>query len=156
MREITRVVRRICLLAEIDRESEATRVAAAVLHPLVERYRAAHGADALPDERIRGIQRQEQARARDAAALSELLFPLLAERLDGLRRTAGPAAAEPADRAPAAGSVRRPRSLSPEIADLLDGMLTQEGSRPPLRPRQAPSRTSAKPSPDPTNPGSHP
>ncbi len=156
MRAITRVVRQICLLAENDREGEASRVTAAVLEPLIGKYREAHGAGALPDERIREIQSHEQERARDAAALGEMLFPLLAEHLDALRRAPAPPGPAPSAQGGAAGSARIRPSISPEIADLLDGMLAQDDSRPPSRPRRAQPRISATPGPKPTNPNSNP
>jgi len=156
MREITRVVRQICLLAEIDRESEASRVTSAILDPLVDRYREAHGPDSLPDERLREIRVHEQERARNAAALGEMLFPLLAEHLAALSRAAGRAEAAPAAPAPAAGTGRSRPPLSPGIADLLDGMLAQEGSRPPVRPRRSQVKVLPPPSLNPTNPSAHP
>jgi hypothetical protein len=147
LREITRVVRRICLLAETDRGAEASRVAVAELDPLVGTYREAHGPDSLPDERIREIQTHELERARDAAALSEILAPLLTAHFERLReatartgrvRTA-PAGLEsaPRDRVPS----------PPEIADLLDGMLAQDDSRPPTPSRRVRPKISATPSP---------
>jgi len=147
MREIMRVMRRICLLAEIDRADEASRVAVAVLDPLISAYREAHGAESLPDERLREIQSHEQERASNAAALGEMLFPLLAEHIDGLRPTSGRAGhTHPGPEGPAEGPRRRP-AASPEIADLLDGILAQEGSRPPSRPRRARPKPSPTPSP---------
>ncbi len=156
MREITRVVRQICLLAEIDRESEASRVTSAVLNPLVDRYRGAHGPDSLPDERLREIRLREEERARDAAALGEMLVPLLARHLEALSRAAGRTEAAPAATAPSADAGRSRPRLSPEIADLLDGMLAQEGGRPPARPRRSQAKVLAPPSLKPTNPSAHP
>ncbi len=156
MREITRVVRRICLLAEIDRETEASRVAAAVLDPLIEKYREAHGADSLSDERLREIQSHEQERARDAAALGEMLLPLLAEHLDGRRHAAGRAGSV---RPAPAGAAEFPRSrppMTPQIVDLLDGMLAQEDGRPPPRPRRPRAPISSTPGPKPSNPDPNP
>ncbi len=156
MREITRVVRQICLLAELGRESEASRVASSVLDPLIGKYREAHGAEALPDERIRQIQSHEEERARDAAALGEMLFPLLAEHLDGLRRIPGQSDRPRAAARDAAGASEPRPPLTPEIADLLDGMLAQELGRPRSRPHRADSRTPSAPSPKTMNPGSNP
>ncbi len=94
------------------------------LDELVTAYRVAHGQDALPDERIRVLLLDEQERVASAAALSEMVAPLLAQRLQL------PSAAAPrARRAPARGVDHRPADLpqgAPAIADLIDGMLAQE------------------------------
>ncbi len=156
MREITRVVRQICLLAEIGRESEATRVASAVLDPLIGRYRESHGPESLPDERLREIQSHEEERARDAAALGEMLFPLLAEHLDGLRLTPGQSVRARAAANEAAGTARPRPPLTPEIADLLDGMLAQELTRPRARSHRTHSRNSSTPGSETMNPDSNP
>ncbi len=132
MREIARVIRKICLLSETDRDAEAARVASTVLDPLIAAFREAHGAEALPDERLREIRTAERERAMDAAALGELLAPLLAEQLEHLSRGPG-----------AAGRRREPSrsaTSAPEIADLLDGMLRQQDAEP-ARPR--PDRSAA-------------
>ncbi|HUL52717.1 MAG TPA: hypothetical protein VLT83_04825 [Opitutaceae bacterium] len=133
LREITRAIRRICLLQEVGRQDEASGLETRILTPLINAFRDAHGPDALPDERLHDILRAEQARAGDAAALNELLAPLLAEFL------AIPAEATRTGRSSGAGDAlpsSRPRpTVSPEIADLLDGMLAQEKPRAAARSR---------------------
>jgi hypothetical protein len=135
LREITRAIRQICLLQEIDQQDEASKLETKLLTPLINAYRDAHGAEALPDARIREIAVSEHKRASDAAALGELLAPLLAEYF------AVPTGVARASRQPAAldgaESARRRRPIvAPEIADLLDGMLAQEQPRPSTRPRR--------------------
>ncbi|MDD2764240.1 MAG: hypothetical protein PHE83_09740 [Opitutaceae bacterium] len=82
LREITRAVRQICLLQETGRDEEAGRLETTMLAPLIENCRGIHGAAALPDERLWSIRTSERERAGDAAALGELLVPLLLEHLD--------------------------------------------------------------------------
>ncbi|MFA5058336.1 MAG: hypothetical protein WC485_09505 [Opitutaceae bacterium] len=135
LREITRAIRQICLLQETGREEEAGRLETTMLAPLIETCRGTHGAAALPDERLRNILTSERERAGDAAALGELLLPLLLEHLDRppapdrTGRTAGAAIDLP--------PTQRPRPAGPpQIADLLDGMLAQERPHPARRPRR--------------------
>jgi len=134
LRDITRAIRRICLLQEVDRQDEASGLETELLAPLVNAYRDAHGPNALPDERLRDIVRTEQERVGDAAALNELLAPLLAEFLDrpaGAVRSGRTLATETSP----LSTGRRP-AATPEIADLLDGMLAQEKPRPSAPPRR--------------------
>lgn len=128
LHEITRAIRRICLLQETDRDTEATRLESAHLIPLIAAFRDAHGIDSLPDDRIRDIRLSEQKRVVDAAALGELIAPLLAEYL-GISAESGRARPSAARGIQTPALRHRPTS-APEIADLLDGMLAQENPRP--------------------------
>lgn len=125
LREITRAMRQICLLQETGRNDEAARLEPMLLDPLIKSFRDTHGVGALPDDRVESLLVCERERVGDAAALGELLIPLLMEHL---RATPG---VGPPERPAATQPVRsrippRPPTASPEIADLLDGMLAQE------------------------------
>ncbi len=104
-----------------------------VLDPLVSAYRGAHGHGALTDARMGDIENAERQRARDAAALGELLAPLLVEKLEAAIHRSAPAGPTPETAAPPDG--RRPSTpaSAPEIADLLDGMLRQRDDAAPRR-----------------------
>jgi hypothetical protein len=147
LREIARVTRRICLLAETDRDAEASRLAVTVLDPLIRTYREVHGAESLPDERLREIQSLEQERARDAAALGELLVPLLAGHLEGLRQETDQTTRQRAAQTGAAATRRHRPATAPDIADLLDGMLTQEDTQPPPGSGHARAQIYSRPGP---------
>jgi hypothetical protein len=127
-------MRQICLLQETGRDDEASRLEPVLLHPLIKTFRETHGIDALPDDRLQSLLVCEQERVGDAAALGELLIPLLMEHL-----RAAPEAARP-DRSAAiqsrpSGPPARRSSTAPDIADLLDGMLAQEPDRHAIRGR---------------------
>ena len=127
LREIARTLRRICLLQETGRSHEASALEPMRLIPLIRSFRDSHGPDSLPDRQIRDLYARERERALDAAALAEILAPLLIEQLSkGL-----PGALHPppltSDARPSPASPRASAG-APEIADLLDGMLAQENA----------------------------
>jgi hypothetical protein len=133
LRVIARALRRICLLQETGRNEEAAQLEPVLLDPLIQSFRDSHGADSLPEERLRSLRACERERAGDAAALGELLAPLLLEQLrrppDSLRSLPAAFPLRPA-------SIVSPSpATAPEIADLLDGMLAQESDRSARRPR---------------------
>jgi hypothetical protein len=134
LREISRTMRQICLLHEMGRNDEAAQREFVALDPLIQTFRNLHGADALPDGQIRSLWAFERERAENSAALSELLVPLLLEQLrrplDSLQSSLVHSPIIPAS------IVHRPTAASPEIADLLDGMLAQESDRPARRPHR--------------------
>jgi hypothetical protein len=136
LREISRALRRICLLQETGRDEEASQLEPVLLDPLVQSFREFHGADSLPEEQIRALRASEHERAGDAVALGELLAPLLLEQL---RRAPDPLRSHHASSTPRPTSdlPRRP-AIAPDIADLLDGMLAQENEQPARRPRLRP------------------
>jgi hypothetical protein len=69
LREISRALRRICLLQETGRDEEASQLEPVLLDPLVQSFREFHGADSLPEEQIRALRASEHERAGDAVAL---------------------------------------------------------------------------------------
>jgi hypothetical protein len=134
LRAIARALRQICLLEETGRSEEAMRLEPALLDPLIQSFRDSHGADSLPEERLQHLRACERERAGDAAALGELLVPLLVEQL----RRPPEAPRSPPVASPSHPSVDLPRPpvTAPGIADLLDGMLAQEDGRSARRPRR--------------------
>ena len=145
-REIVRTLRRICLWEELERDAAAV---AAEQRRLDELVAALPAASPLPAARLAVLRRAEQDRAASAAALSELLAPLLAESLEVA--AAALAAGRPRPSAPGPAPRRRERPAAPlPIADLIDGMLAQEAEFHPRPSAPRPSRQSSattKPTP---------
>jgi hypothetical protein len=133
---IAKALRQICLFQETGRNEEASQLESVLLDPLIRSFRASHGADSLPEAQLGSLRASERKRVSDAAALGELLAPLLLEQLrrppESLR-SPPPASSRPPT-SPRPGS---PANI-PGIADLLDGMLAQDGDRPAPRPRHLP------------------
>jgi hypothetical protein len=125
LREITRAIRRICLLQETGRESEAAEFQPNVLQPLLDRFREARGDESLPPGRVDELFAGERARIEDAAALGEVLAPLLLARLDSRTLAAPVGLSGPENHAPAKPSRRPPTGSNAEIADFLDDMIAQ-------------------------------
>jgi hypothetical protein len=124
-REIVRTLRRICLWHELERDVGDVAAEQRRLEEQVAAYRAIGGAQALPTERMDALRRLEEDRAATAAALGEMLGPLLTERLAAA--AAGPGAGHRARPGLEPALSRRERPASPlPIADLIDGMLAQE------------------------------
>ena len=136
LREITRAMRQICLLQETGRNDEASRLGPMLLDPLIKTFRDAHGIGALPDDRLQNLLVCEQERVGNAAALGELLIPLLMERLRAAPEVIRPERS-PASQSRPTGTPPRCPSAAPDIADLLDGMLAQEPARPAARARHS-------------------
>ena len=144
LREITRAMRQICLLQETGRNDEASSLGPMLLDPLIKTFRDAHGIGALPDDRLQNLLVCEQERVGNAAALGELLIPLLMERLRAAPEVIRPERS-PASQSRPTGTPPRCPSAAPDIADLLDGMLAQEPARPAARARPLPSLIFAQP-----------
>jgi len=141
-RELLRTLRRICLWRELERDASAVAAEQRRLDDLV-------AALPLPAGHLATLRRTEQDRAASAAALSEILAPLLVERLE--LAAAALTAGRPIRATPGPVPARRSRPALPlPIADLIDGMLAQEAEANPRPPgprplRQSPSTT--KPTP---------
>ncbi len=129
--EITRQIRRICLLHEQQKPGEA-ELAERELAALVEKFRAQFGAASLSPATVEKLRVDERRRAADAHALCELLLPQLVSRLSesgagGSRRVQDARvpveAAQPTRETAPSGT--------PAIPDLLDAMLAleQRGAR---------------------------
>jgi len=132
LREISRALRQICLLQETGREEEAAQLEPVLLESLIQSFRSRHGENSLPEEQVSRMRACERERAGDAAALGELLAPLLLEQLG---RRPDPPWTPPAPPSPAGASpARRPTATAPAVADLLDGMLAQDHVPAPRRP----------------------
>ena len=145
-REIVRTLRRICLWRELDREASAVAAEQRRLDDLV----AALPPDSpLAAGRLAALRRAEQDRAASAAAMSEILAPLLVERLELAAATL--TAGRPLRATPGPVPRRRERPATPlPIADLIDGMLAQEAEASPRPPEPRPLRPSpatTKPTP---------
>jgi hypothetical protein len=121
--EVRRIYRRVCVLraggkideaAQLENIELASALAVARLTP--------HS----PDEES-ALLAEEAERVANASVLAELLAPMLAEhlRVNPPPVQATPPAPEPKPRNTAA---RPPPAKAPSIADLLDGMLSQEPS----------------------------
>ena len=136
LREITRAMRQICLLQETGRNDEASRLGPILLDPLIKTFRDAHGIGALPDDRLQNLLVCEQERVGNAAALGELLIPMLMEHLQTTPEANPPERSLASHSRPPGNSPRR-TSAAPDIADLLDGMLAQEPARPVARARHS-------------------
>lgn len=134
--EITRLIRRICLLREQNNMLAAEQLEqnefAAALRDLLR----VHGPELLTERELLEIFRVEEKRVADAAVLAELITPQIARALASVPLSLPPArlgatavgardTAIPFSRAAVAGT-------SPMIADLLDAMLATE--RPANRP----------------------
>lgn len=134
--EITRLIRRICLLREQNNMLAAEQLEqnefAAALRDLL----LVHGPELLSESELLEIFRTEEKRVADAAVLAELIVPQLVRALSTAPLSLSPA------RPGAAASSARDTSIpfsrtaaagtSPMIADLLDAMLASE--RPASRP----------------------
>lgn len=125
--EVRRIYRRICVLRATGKSDEAavleeTELASALAHARV---------TADSDDSEAKLLADEGERVSNASAFAELLAPLLAERLRADLRFATPVTASPHSNAnsaaaPAAQPARPLGSEVPGIADLIDGMLSQE------------------------------
>jgi hypothetical protein len=107
-----------------------------LLDPLIKTFRDAHGIGALPDDRLQNLLVCEQERVGNAAALGELLIPMLMEHLQTTPEANPPERSLASHSRPPGNSPRR-TSAAPDIADLLDGMLAQEPARPVARARHS-------------------
>ena len=140
-RELLRTLRRICLWRELERDASAVAAEQRRLDDLVA---ALPAASPLPPGHLAALRRMEQDRAASAAALSEILAPLLVERLE--LAAAALTAGRPFRVTPGPAPRRRERPATPlPIADLIDGMLAQEAEANPRPSRQSLSTT--KPTP---------
>lgn len=132
-RDIVRTLRRLCLLHEMESDAAAISAEERRLEHLLAVARAAGSPATLSAERVEAVRRQEQERAANAAAMSELLAPLLSERFETMAPTRPATGAALTGRTPAGRHSGRPPAPLP-IADLIDGMLAQE--EPPAPPRR--------------------
>jgi hypothetical protein len=117
--ELARLYRQVCSLRLQGRGREAQALDEGELATAVAAVRAHSGPGAEIDGRLQALQAQERGRVADAAALADLLVPLLLERLR--LPLNGPAAAPRAQRPSQAA-----RPASPSVADFIDDMLAQE------------------------------
>lgn len=143
--EVRRIYRRICVLRATGKNDEASELERNDFFPAITAARQAPEAAQMEMR----ILAEENERVASASVLAELLAPLLATKLQATG--AGPLAAAAAVRkpeSPLAAPPRRARVASPEnsetaaagvpgIADMIDGMLSQE------RDSYAPSRRGA-------------
>jgi hypothetical protein len=136
--DVARVCRRVCILRERGQHEEAERLRAGSLLDMVSKLRTSIDSETTVTERLDAIFAVEVERVANAAALAEILVPLLAEQLrplagaPSLAPTPVPEISRPAK--PAAP--RTPAS----IADFIDDMIAQES--PPDRPGGAQRRAS--------------
>jgi len=110
---IARLCRQICLCRARGQTAEASRLEAAL-----------RDQTATDEPTLQQIFSVEQRRVIDALILAELLGPMLVERLTLA------AGSERIALTPVAGSPARPaaRGTTPDIADLIEGMIEQERS----------------------------
>ncbi len=126
----------MCLLQATGRKTEAAELERTDLPPAIAAARIT-----CPVVAEATVLAEETERVASASVLAELLAPLLAERMHAAA-SGGPAsvtlAAKPEStsaphHAPASSPVRATPSASaavPGIADLIDGMLSQQGAAP--------------------------
>lgn len=145
MSVLVRVVRRICVLREQDRMTEAVQLEESELADAVRDFRLAQGPEALPEGDLRDLFAVETSRVADAAVLSELLLPRLVQRVPvatgPIHAGSSRARSDPVPIAARAAPLAGP----PGITELLDAMLAAE--RPGHRPAAADkpeSRTTSK------------
>lgn len=131
-----RIYRRICLLRATGRTDDAAALANAELTPALTLARIA--ADTEVEESV--LFAQETERVANATLLADLIAPLLAERLRVEMTSLAPRLSASTPSPPAAiGPAPAPSSRTipdaiPAIADLIDGMLSQQrGAAPPPR-----------------------
>ena len=132
--DIARVCRRVCVLRERGQPEEAERLRAGELMAMLAVVRTPADSDAAISERLNAIFAVEAERVANAAVLSELLLPALAEKFLLQTKSPAPATAmEPAlataPSLPIAEKPAAPRAAS--IADFIDEMIAQE--KPPTR-----------------------
>ena len=122
--DLSRLVRRICLLREQGDPAGAERLETNDLAPAVEEFRRRHGVEALRQADLVALFADEARRVADALLTAEIMINHLAERwapLPGVVRAASvPPASAAARSAPAAPAG------PPAITDLLDAMLAAE------------------------------
>lgn len=128
---IIRMIRQACVLRERGDGDGAARLRERELATAIRDCRLAHGPDALPESALQALFATEERRVAEAAILSELLVPRLAEALAAAHVRASAPGARPAlgaSPAPVAAAPAGP----PAIPDLLDAMLAAErtGRRP--------------------------
>lgn len=144
--------RRICVLRARGRSVEANQLQSSEFARTVIDLKAQHGADALPEEKIRAIFTREQERVADAEVLAELLahwMPQVSASVpiatgnaavtasqssrsqDGDRLVSQSTAPPPpsAVSGSAQANTAKPASSPPAIADMLDDMLNQDAAR---------------------------
>ena len=131
--QAARLYRRVCLLRASGRKSDAERLAAAELAPLLPDGDAA---GRLDPGRWEAISAREEDRVADAEAIAELLGPLLEARL--------PLSPRPRSEAPRAAGAPRLAGAAPAIADLLDEMLGLDRARAPAPPHGFPAPRSTQ------------
>jgi hypothetical protein len=129
---VRRLYRRICVLRATGRDADASVLEREDLSRALSAARAA--TDSPVNETT--LLAAESDRVADAGVLADVLAPLLAERLRADAPT--PIAAVSAEPASTAVSTltpltRPPRASVPGIADLIDGMLSQERVFPAVR-----------------------
>jgi hypothetical protein len=123
---IVRYVRKICLLREQQSVEEAAKLEKTDFANAVRDFRLAHGADNLPEARLRQLFEAEEQRVAEAVILSELIIPQLVKSFPVFSGPTLPnsAPASSPERTPV--PVRPPSDGVPQIADLLDGMLASD------------------------------
>ncbi|HKB90278.1 MAG TPA: hypothetical protein VKC60_07145 [Opitutaceae bacterium] len=137
--ELTQLYRRICVMRVNGRSIEANRLQSTELSTAIASAQQQHGAEVISDKKLQEIFQHERERVANASVLVELLLPELTKRL----KLGSPASAEtqnePAQRFPvedAPAAERSPPTAPPAIADLIDGMLSQERAESRSRPRR--------------------
>ena len=129
--DVRRIYRRVCLLRATGKNEEATQLENSEFARVLA---AARIASNNGDEEA-GVLAEEAERVSSACVLAELLAPLLAERLRtqpspiSVSETAPAPVSTVREKEKSAAPVRPPPDKVPSIADLIDGMLSQE---PPL------------------------
>jgi len=132
--DLSRLIRRVCLLRELGRTGEAEALETGELAAA----RAVAGSPA-PAE-FDQLYAAERRRATEAALLAELIGPEVARHLSATGPSGRPAPNHTANR-PAAAPAAGPPAGPPAIPDLLDAMLAQD--RAAARRRPAPGMNPA-------------
>jgi hypothetical protein len=122
--DVARVCRRVCVLRERGQNAEAEQLRSGSLPELLSAVRTPTDTDATIAERLESVFTHEAERVADAAALAELLVPLLSEQLRSSPALQGviPATIVPPTPPPKKPPARRAAS----IADFIDEMIAQE------------------------------
>lgn len=131
--DLRRLYRRICVLRQGRRLTEALALEQGELPARLAAVRAAGAADQVAD-----ILAAEEVRVAEARLLAELIAPILADSLN-LTLTSAPSASPTRAASARPALAREATAPAPSIADFIDGMLAQE------RPASAAARSSRIP-----------
>ena len=117
--------RHVCILNALGHEPEAARSYADEFCPAVDEARHQYGAETISEGNLETLRALEHDRVSNAATLAHVIRPFLDDGPESTTATQSHRPLKP----PQPASIQRVKNCPPDIADMLDEMLSQKRHR---------------------------